>query len=166
MFLKIYLFENRRKCFLVRIPSSFFNVFVLATKRRAAKETDTYTASTRYWLRDVTYHNLDTYQYWRCLIESRFSRHVWLVTYLRWCHKIPNPKFISKKMQNYSTFRWISVRPSELQGNFTVFNVCTVWLYTHYNPLSNKISSTAHHITLTGRSFALGFCKKLKLYSS
>ena len=26
------------------------------------KEADTYTASTRYWLRDVTYHNLDTYQ--------------------------------------------------------------------------------------------------------
>ena len=26
------------------------------------KEADTYTASYRYWLRDVTYHNLDTYQ--------------------------------------------------------------------------------------------------------
>ena len=26
------------------------------------KEADTYTASTQYWLRDVTYPNLDTYQ--------------------------------------------------------------------------------------------------------
>ena len=26
------------------------------------KETDTYTASTQYWLRDVTFHSLDTYQ--------------------------------------------------------------------------------------------------------
>ena len=46
------------------------------------KETDNYTESVRYWLRNVTYHSLDTYQNWRCSIESRNSRHVWPKVYL------------------------------------------------------------------------------------
>ena len=29
------------------------------------KEADTYTVSTRYWLRDATYHSLHTYRNWR-----------------------------------------------------------------------------------------------------
>ena len=61
------------------------------------KEADTYTVSTQYWLWDVTYHNLDTYQNWQGLIENRISRHVWLKTYLRWSHKLPNSKLIFKK---------------------------------------------------------------------
>ena len=32
-------------------------------EKERQKEADTYTASSRYWLREVTYHNLDTYQY-------------------------------------------------------------------------------------------------------
>ena len=44
---------------------------------------DTYTASTQWWLRDVIYHSLDTYQSWRCLIENPISRLVWLKKYLR-----------------------------------------------------------------------------------
>ena len=60
------------------------------------KETDTYTAYTRYWLRDVTYQNLETYQNWKCLMEKRISKHLMLKTYLRWSHKLPNSKLISK----------------------------------------------------------------------
>ena len=60
------------------------------------KEADNYTLFTRYWLRDVTYHNLDTYQNWQCLIENRISGHVWLKTYRRWFHKLPKSKLIFK----------------------------------------------------------------------
>ena len=58
------------------------------------KKADTYTASTPYWLWDVTYHSLDTYQNWRCIIDNRNSRHVWIKTTLRCSHKLPNPKLI------------------------------------------------------------------------
>ena len=60
------------------------------------KETDTYTASTRFWMRDATYQNLETSQNWKCLIESWISRHLMLKTYLRWSHKLPNPKLTFK----------------------------------------------------------------------
>ena len=46
-------------------------------------EVDTYTTSTRFWLRDVTYHSFETYQNWRCLFENRISRLVRLKTYPR-----------------------------------------------------------------------------------
>ena len=61
------------------------------------KEAGTYTASIRHWLRNVIYQNLETYQNGQCLIEDRISRHVMLKTYLRWSHKLPNPKLIFKK---------------------------------------------------------------------
>ena len=60
------------------------------------KEAGTYTASTRYWLGNGIYQNLETYQNKQCLIENRISRHVMLKTYLSWSHKLPNPKLIFK----------------------------------------------------------------------
>ena len=44
---------------------------------------DTYTAPTRHWLRHVSYHSVDTFQNWGCLIQNRIARHMWLKTYVR-----------------------------------------------------------------------------------
>ena len=95
-----------------------------------SKEADTYTASTRYWLRDVTYQNLDTYQNWQCLIENRISRHVWLKTKLRWSHKLPNPKLIFKNCRIKAYFDALVYDILSFKAISPFFNVCTVWLYT------------------------------------
>ena len=56
------LLQNERKRSLVKIPSIFPLFLCEQQEEERWKEADTYTASTQYWLRDVTYHNLDTYQ--------------------------------------------------------------------------------------------------------
>ena len=96
VFSEIHICVIKRKHSLVRIPSIFSNVFVSAPRRRAMKEADTYTTCTRYWLPKVTYHNLDTFLNRQCLIENRISRHVWLITYFKCSHKLPNPELIIK----------------------------------------------------------------------
>ena len=68
------------------------------------EEADTYTASTQLWLPDVTNHNLSTNLNWQCLMEIRISRQVWLKTYLRFSHKLPNPKLIIKNSRNKAYF--------------------------------------------------------------
>ena len=70
-------------------------------------------------------------------------------------------------MQNLGILWCISVRPSQLQGCFIVFNVCTVWLHTlsYYIVERNQLGL---HIILRWRSYALyalSFCRKLKLIS-
>ena len=68
------------------------------------KEGDTYTAFTRYWLRDVIYQILDICQNWRCLIENRISRLVWLRAYLRRSHILLNSKLILKWCRTWAYF--------------------------------------------------------------
>ena len=96
IFLEIHLFENKRKRSLVRIPPIFSNVFVWATRRRAME---------RNWHIHSIYAILAARRYlpqsWhlsklKMLIRKKFSRHVWLRTYLRWSHKLPNAKLIFK----------------------------------------------------------------------
>ena len=105
------------------------------------KETDTYTASTRYWMRNVTYQNLETYQNWKCLIENRISRHFMLKTYLRWSHKLSNPKLIFENYRIKAHFDAIVYNFLNLKAIPPFFNVCTVWLTRSHNALVNKISS-------------------------
>ena len=62
MFLKIDLCENKRKRSLVRILSISPMFLCEQQEEDRWKEAETYTASTRYWLRDVTYQNVETYQ--------------------------------------------------------------------------------------------------------
>ena len=80
VFLKTHICENKRKSSSVRILAIFSNVFVWATRRRAMEEAGFYTASIRYWLRNVICQNLETYQNGQCLIENWISRHVMLKT--------------------------------------------------------------------------------------
>ena len=96
VFLKIHLCELNKNA--LQLDFHPFSPMCLCEQQKQEqwKEADIYTASPRYWLRDVNYHNLDTYQNWRCLIENQISRHVWFETYLRWFHEIPNPKLIFK----------------------------------------------------------------------
>ena len=75
VFLKINLCENKRKRTLARILFFFFN-FLCEQQEERSKETDSYTGTARYWLRDITYHSLDIYQNWRCLIKNRTSGYV------------------------------------------------------------------------------------------
>ena len=74
VFLQTHLRENKRKRFVVRIPS--ISPMFLCEQQEEERLKEAGTASTLYWLRGVTYHNLETYQNWICLIEKRFSRHV------------------------------------------------------------------------------------------
>ena len=83
VFYRIQMWEKERKPSLVKNPLFFIKAFCEQQECERLKEADTHTASTRYWLRNVTYHNLDTNQNWQCLIEYRISRHVWLKTYLK-----------------------------------------------------------------------------------
>ena len=105
------------------------------------KEAGTFTASTQYWLRYVTYHYLDTYQNGQHLIENRISRHVCLKTYLRWSHKITNPQLIFKNCRIKACF------------DALVYDLLTSRLFHHFlmsaqsgstrynKALPNKISS-------------------------
>ena len=127
------------------------------------KEADTYTASLRYWLHDVNYHNLDTFQNWQYLIENRVSRHMWLKTYLRWCHKLPNSKLIFQNCRFKAFFDALVYDLLSLKSVPPFLNVCTVWLHTLSQCIGghNQLGS---HIILHWRSYALGFCRKSKNY--
>ena len=129
------------------------------------KETDTYTASTRYWMRDVTYQNLESYQNWKCLIENRISRHMMLKTHLRWFHKLPNPKLIFKNCRIKAHFDAIVYNFLNFKVFSPFFNVCTVWLYTLSHCIGEQ-NELGLHIMIHWRSYALGFCRKQKFISS
>ena len=94
------------------------------------KEAGTYTASTRCSLRNVIYQNLETYQNGQCLIEIQISRHVMLKTYLRWSHKLPNPKLIFKNCRIKAYFDALVYNFLSFNAVSPFFNVCTVWLCT------------------------------------
>ena len=94
VFLKLKLCENKWKGTLVKIPSIFSNVFVWATRRRAMERS--WHLHSNYPIIAVGLYlpHSCTYQNWRGLIENRISRHVWLRSYLRWSHRLPNNKLI------------------------------------------------------------------------
>ena len=99
-------------------------------KEERWKEAGTYTASTRYWLRNVIYQNLETYQNGQCLIENPISRHVMLKTYLRWSHKLPNPKLIFKSCRIKAYFDALLYNFLSFKAISPFFKVCTAWLHT------------------------------------
>ena len=129
------------------------------------KKTDTHTASTQYWMRDVTYQNLETYQNWKCFIKNRISRHLMLKTYLRWSHKLPNPKLIFKNCRIKANFEAIVYNFLNFKAVSPFFNVCTVWVYTLLQWIGGQ-NQLGSHIIIHWRSYALDFCRQLKLISS
>ena len=94
------------------------------------KEAGTYTASTRYWLRNDIYQHLETYQNGQCLAENRISRHVMLKTCLRWSHKLPDPKLIFKNCRIKAYFDALVYNFLSFKAISPFSNDCTVWLYT------------------------------------
>ena len=55
----MHLCENKENALLLDFHP-FSRIFLCEQQEEVRwKEADTYTASTPYWLRDVTYHNLD-----------------------------------------------------------------------------------------------------------
>ena len=129
------------------------------------KETDTCTASTRFWMRNVTYQNLETYQNRKCLIENRISRHLMLKTYLRWSHNLSNPERIFKKCGIEAYFDAIVYNLLNFKVLSPSSNVCTVWLYTISQCIGEQ-NQLGLHIILHRRSYALSFCRKQKHISS
>ena len=123
------------------------------------KETDTYTASTWYWMRDVTYQNLETYRNLKCLFEKRFSRQLMLKTYLRWSHNLPNPKLNFKRCRIKTYFDAIVYNLLNFKAIAQFFNVCTFWLYT-LSRCIGELNQLGLHIIIHWRSYALGFCRK------
>ena len=119
------------------------------------KEADTYTASTRNWLRDVTYHNLDTYQNWQCLTENRISRHVWLKTYLK-CRVVPKIAELKHTLMHKCT----TISVSRLSHRF--------WMSArsgstgYHNALPNKINPDRTSYYLDGLMFSV-FAESLSL---
>ena len=124
------------------------------------KEAGTYTASTRYWLRNVIYQNLETYQNGQCLIENRISRHVMLKTYISWSHKLPNPKLVFKNCRIKPYFDALVYNFLSFKAIFSVFYVCTIWLYTLSQCIGEQ-NQLGLHIIRHWRSNALGFCRRL-----
>ena len=96
------------------------------------KEADTYTASTRYWLRDVTYHSLDIYQNWQCLIENWTPWNLWL-------------KNFSRCPLYYRTLK-SSSKNAELKN--TLMHKCTTFLASrliHRFLMVARLGSTRYH---------------------
>ena len=141
VFLEMQLCENKRKRSSVRIPSIFSK-----------------------FMRDVTYQNLETYQNWKCFLENRISRHLMLKTYLRWSHKLPNPKLIFKNCRIKANFDAIVNKLLNFKTVSPFSNVCTVWLYTLLQCIGGQ-NQLGSHIIIHWRSYALGFCRQLKLIS-
>ena len=115
-------------------------------KRR--KEDDTYTTSTRYWLQDVTYHSLDTYQNWRCLMENWISRHVWLKRYLSFPINYQTLNSLSKiaELKHGLMHKWTTFSVSSLFHCFLMS--ARSGSIRQYNISSNTISRdrTSKHI--------------------
>ena len=61
IFPEIHHCENKRNALLLEFQPFSQMFFCEQQEEEQWRESDTYTASTRYWLRDVTYHNPDTY---------------------------------------------------------------------------------------------------------
>ena len=96
---------------------------------------------------------------WKCLIENRISRHLMLKTYLRWSHKLPNPKLIFKNCRIKAYFDAIVYNLLNFKAISPFFNVCTVWLYTLLQCIGEQ-NQLGLHIIVHWRSFALLFCRK------
>ena len=82
---KLHVCENHTNSILVRLLSVSSNVCLRATRWKAMAKSwhvqriFAKMAAGRY---NVTFYNLDTNKNWRCMIENRTSKHVWLKTYL------------------------------------------------------------------------------------
>ena len=100
------------------------------------KQIDTYTASTRYWLQDVTYHTLDTYQNWQCLMESQISRRVLLKIYPR----------CPIKYRTLNSSSNIAKLKHNLMNKFTKFSASRL---IHRFKMSARCGSTRSHNTLS-----------------
>ena len=88
-----------------------------------------------------------------------------LKTYLRWSHKLPNPKLIFKKCRIKAYFDAIVYNLLNFKAISPFFNVCTFWLYTFSQRIGEQ-NQLGLHIIIHWRTYALGFCRKQKLISS
>ena len=144
----------------------FFPMFLCEQQEKDQwKEADTYTASTRYWMQYVTYQNLETYQNWKWLTDNQIWRHLVLKTYLRWSHILPNPKLIFKNCRIKAYFDALVYDLLSFKTISPFFNLSTVWLYTLSQCIGEQ-NQLGLHIIIHSRSYAPGFCPKLKLISS
>ena len=158
VFLRIHFCENKRKRCLDRIPSSSSMFLCEQQKGERLKEADTYTASTRYWLRDVTYHNLDTHENGQCLIEKQNSSLVWLQTYLK-CRVVPNFTELNQTLMDKCT----TFSASRLFHRFLMSARSGSTRY--HKALPNKISSDRTSYYLDGLMHWV-FAQKLKRIST
>ena len=88
-----------------------------------------------------------------------------LKTYLRWSHKLPNPKCIFKNCRIKAYFDALVYDILSFKAISPFFIVCTVWLYTLSQCIGEQ-NPLGLHIILPCRSYALGFGTKLQLISS
>ena len=160
VFFKIHLCENKRKRSLVETLSVFSNVFCVSNKKESDGKKLTPTQHLPdFELWDVTYQNLETYQNWKCLIENRVSRHLTHKTYLRWSHKLTNPKLIFKNCRFRAYFDALVYNLLSFKDFSPFSNVCTVWLYTLSQCIGEQ-NQLGLHIIIHWRSYALGFLPK------
>ena len=165
VFLKLHLVKTKENA--LQLEFYQFSPMLLCEQQEEErwKEADTYTASTRYWMRDVTYQNLENYQNWKWLIENQISRHLMLKTYFRWPPKLPYPKLIFKMCRIKAYFDALVYDLLSFTAISPFFSVFTVWLYKLSQCIGEQ-NQLGSHIIIHWRSYALGFCRKLKLISS
>ena len=101
-------------------------------------------------MRDVTYRFLDTWQNWRCLIENRFSRLMWLRAYLGGALNYLTLKSTSNiaKLKHTLIHKCLSFSASRLFHHFIMSarSGSTRYLIT----LSNKVSSDCKSYYIDG----------------
>ena len=79
-----------------------------------------------------------------------------LKTYFSWSHKLPNAKFIFKNSRIKAYFDALVYELLCFQAIPPFCNVCTVWLYTLSQSITEQ-NQLGSHIVIHWRSYALGF---------
>ena len=164
VFFKIHLCENQRKRSLVEILSVFSNVFVWATRRRTME---------RSWQLHSIYSILNAGRYltksWNLSKLKIFNRKSIFKTFdaqtcLRWSHNLTKPKLIFRNCRFKAYFDALVYDLLSFKAILPFSNVCMVWLYTLSQCICEQ-NQLRSHIIIHWRSYALSFCRKLKLIS-
>ena len=158
VFFRIHLCKNKTKRSLVRILSIFYIVFVWATRRRAIEK---------------SWHLHSIYP---ILAAGSYLPQAWHLSKLTM--PIRNTNFKTSVAQNIperqsgpincgtkAYFDAYVYNLLSLKAISPFFIVCTVWLYTLSQCIAEQ-NQLVSDIILPGRSYALGFCRKLKFISS
>ena len=152
---------KQKKTHSSKISSQFVLVFLGEQKgvyERMIKA-DTKAEFSQYWVRNVTYHSLDTNKIWWCLIQNRISGLVWLKTFFRyhlssWSH---NPLSNLVDLKYTLLYKCTTFSASRL---IQCFLKLTRTSSTRYDNTMSKQIGSKIHILIHWLSQTLGLCRR------